>query len=41
MVNEGCENIWSITTNEILIAKNETVRENPTEALVPLVLLDP
>lgn len=41
MVNEVHENIWSITINEVLIAKNETIRENPTVALVPPVLLDP
>lgn len=41
MVNEVCENIWSVTINDVLIAKNETMRENPTVALVLLVLLDP
>lgn len=41
MVNEVHENICSITVNEELIAKNETIRENPTVALIPHVLLDP
>lgn len=41
MVNEVHENLWSVTINKELIAKNETIRENPTVALVPLVLLDP
>lgn len=40
-VYEVHENIWSITINEVVMAKNETNRENPTVALVPLVLLDP
>lgn len=41
MVDEVHENLWSVTINKELIAKNETIRENPTVALVPLVLLDP